>query len=170
MSGNEFIDAETERVTVRTLEISKAILHRGKLLRIPAVGSSMFPTSHSGDTITVKPAKATDVSVGDVIVYVSGKRMIAHRLVAKRIRNNEIVLICQGDFFPKPDPLIEGKQVLGKVVAVKRNGRTIRFDTLWCRLIGLLLAKTAPLRPWFYPILKKVGRIVVKVKRLCLII
>lgn len=164
MSGNESIAAETERITIRTLEISQAILQKGKLLRIPAVGSSMFPTSQSGDTITVKPAKATDVSVGDVIVYVRGKRMIAHRLISKRIRNNEIVLICQGEFFSKPDPLIEGRQVLGKVVAVKRNGRNIRFDTFWRRLIGLLLAKTAPLRPWFYPILKKVGIIVVKAR------
>lgn len=151
--------SEDDRVITRTLEISKEILRKGSLLRIPTVGSSMYPVSRSGDIITIRPTRAADVSIGDVIVYNAGRRMVAHRLVSKRKENNQVVLICQGDTFMRPDPPIRPEQVLGKVVAVSRNGQTIRLDTLKNRFIGFFLIKTSPLRPWLYPMLRKVRRL-----------
>ncbi len=151
-------NTEDERIMIRTLEISKEILREGSLLRISTVGSSMYPVSRSGDIITVRPTRAVDVSAGDVILYNAGRRMVAHRLVSKRKENNQVVLICQGDTFMRPDPSIQPEQVLGKVVAVSRNGRTIRLDTAKSRLIGLFLTKTSPLRPWLYPILRELRR------------
>jgi len=59
----------------------------------------------------------------------------------------------------RPDPPIRPEQVLGKVVAVSRNGQTVRLDIAKSRLIGFFLAKTSPLRPWIYPILSKVRRL-----------
>lgn len=150
--------SEDNRITVRTVEISKEILRKGNLLRIPTVGSSMHPVSRSGDIITVRPTRVGGISAGDVIVYKAGRRMVAHRLVSKRKENNRVVLICQGDTFMRPDPPIQADQVLGKVVAVSRNGRTVRLDTAKSRLIGFFLTTTSPIRPWLYPILTKVRR------------
>lgn len=141
------------------IDLSKEILDRGNLLRIPTVGSSMYPVSRSGDIITIRSTRAADVSIGDVIVYNTGERMVAHRLVSKRKKNNQTLLICQGDTFIRPDPSIRPEQVLGKVVAVSRNSRTIRLDTVKSRLISFLLVKTSLLRPWLYPVLRKVIRL-----------
>ena len=64
-----------------------------------------------------------------------------------------------GRWIQKPDPEIRMEQVLGKVVAARRNGTIIHFDTARNRLIGLSLVKTSRLRPWFYPFLTKFRKI-----------
>ncbi|NIM59468.1 MAG: hypothetical protein GTO16_11085 [Candidatus Aminicenantes bacterium] len=44
------------------------------------------------------------------------------------------------------------QNVLGKVVAIERNGRKKRLDTKYHQIIGLLLSGISPFSRWIYPI------------------
>lgn len=89
----------------------------------------------------------------------STKSLVAHRLIARyHCYDGRVRLICQGDALARPDPLIGPDEVLGRVVAVNRDGRRIELRSAFYRLIGLGMIATLPLRMMVYPILRKVIR------------
>ncbi len=67
-----------------------------------------------------------DVRVGDIILYRSGKRVIAHRVIGIEKRNDSAShFILREDTWGTLDDPVEAHQVLGKVVSVERAGRSI---------------------------------------------
>jgi hypothetical protein len=94
----------------------------------------MLPTIRSRDTLLVEPVEPATVRRGDILLYASGLRLFAHRVVAIiRPRAEpgcagctparELRFLLRGDNCPRPDPPVEGGQVLGRVTAVERSGR-----------------------------------------------
>jgi hypothetical protein len=75
-------------------------------------GTSMCPTLSPGCRIEIA-ALASRPKVGDIIVFASGRELVAHRLV-QRVDDR---WITQGDGRLGPDPPITSSQVLGTVVA-----------------------------------------------------
>jgi signal peptidase len=129
---------------IGSLELSREILRRGKNLRIPIVGESMYPIFKRGDIIIIKPVKIEDLSVGDVVLYQSGKRMVAHRLIKKCINNGKMTFVMKGDSFPDFDPPVYPEDVIGKVIAIEREERTLRLDRGLNKLMNIFCAKISP--------------------------
>ena len=98
--------------TIDFLELSKKIISRGSCVRIPVVGVSMFPLIRSRDIIHFQPVKDSGVSIGDVIVYERGERMVAHRLLRKELYNGTMMLTTKGDAFIHQDRPIHQEKVL----------------------------------------------------------
>ncbi len=66
-------------------------------------GRSMYPTLEEGDLVVIQPASATDLHIGDIIVYGSpcsnGGISVIHRVVDVRLGG----FATQGDNNPSPD-------------------------------------------------------------------
>jgi len=83
----------------------------GRELVTRFTGTSMQPTIADG--AAVRLVCADDVSIGDVVAYVYGDRVIVHRIVAIWAGR----LVTRGDANVLPDPkLLESKDIIGKVV------------------------------------------------------
>jgi len=67
-------------------------------------------------------------------------------------------MFIKGDAaFSSPEK-VDIKNVLGKVVAVERNGRKKRLDTKLYKVKGLFFAGLSPFSQWTYPFLSKIKK------------
>jgi hypothetical protein len=102
--------------------------------RWPLHGNSMLPTLPADCEIELAPLSPS-VKLGELIVFVAGDTLIAHRLV----RRTGGYWIAQGDHRLVPDRPIRPDQVVGCVRAAYQNNRRCwprRFSSVW-RLIWL---------------------------------
>ena len=104
-------------------EISAELFARGHRVRFRAAGSSMFPTIRNGETITVEPAPAATLAVGDIAFYRTERGVTAHRVVATGGVGK--TLLARGDAPGSETEAVEPDWILGKVVAIERGGRSI---------------------------------------------
>jgi hypothetical protein len=98
------------------------VLRRFGEARIRATGGSMFPVIRSGETLTVRHCTVDQVRRGDVVLVLDGERMYAHRLVDVALVAGARWLVARGDSHWRRDPARPASSLLGRVVAVTRNG------------------------------------------------
>ena len=107
-------------------------------MRFRADGRSMYPTIKDGEAITVTPVEPSHVKRGDIILCRFERGVVAHRVlrIAKRKASRshkDFVLttffILRGDAAIACDEPVEPQQVLGKVISVERDGRSITLDS-----------------------------------------
>jgi len=82
--------------------------------------SSMYPVLERGDVIIFKKVEATEIRIGDIIIYQSSgsKIPIAHRVVG--ILPNYEGFRTKGDAVPYVDPeIIKPEQIKGKCIMFK---------------------------------------------------
>ena len=92
------------------------------------VSDSMVPTLNKGDIVVVKGVPASDIKVGDIIVYYNPYRNIdvVHRVVGIEIVDGKKYFITKGDNNPYADqdprariaPPVSEEMLKGKVVLV----------------------------------------------------
>ena len=135
------------------LELSKDIFRKGKSIRFQAKGWSMRPFIRDGDFIVVSPIKNSSIKTGNVVFCITTENKIkVHRVIRKHEKGNRIIMFIKGDAtFSSPEK-VEMQNVIGKVVAVERNGRKKRLDTKLYQMKGLLFAGISPFSQWTYPI------------------
>ena len=144
------------------LKLSRDILEKGKSIRFQAKGWSMRPFIRDGDFIVVSPVKSSSIRKGDVVFYSNAEnKIIVHRIIRKYKKNDRITVFIKGDAsFSSPEKM-DIQNVLGKVIAIERNGRKKRLDTKLYQIIGLFFAVISPFSRWIYPIgsiMKQSGR------------
>ncbi len=136
--------------------IAQGVLSRGRILKFKAKGGSMSPFIRNGDVVEVVPAKGK-INLGDIILYRSSYgNPVVHRV----IQRNKESIITKGDSVPSSDEPILSEQVLGRVVAVEKNGWRMRLDSPMVRLLNILLALISPFSFLIYPSLRLVKRTV----------
>jgi hypothetical protein len=124
----------------------------------------MYPTILNGDEITVEPIKPDAIRVGDIILYKDKENLIAHRIV--QIGNKDGFHNCsqssvlslprrshahsvtktvpqsyftlRGDARPICDDPVSAEHILGKVVLVEANGRSINPYSFKAKLIFIV--------------------------------
>ena len=130
--------------------IAQEVLGRGKIFKFRAKGGSMSPFIRNGDVLEVVPLKGK-INIGDVVLCRSSYgNPVVHRVI---YRNTESI-ITKGDSVPNSDQPVLSKQVLGRVVAVEKNGWRMRLDRPMVRLLNILLALISPFSSLIYPSLK----------------
>lgn len=101
--------------------LAETILKEGNCIRFRVEGWSMSPSIRDGNIIKVSPVM-DDITPGDIIFYRSeGNTVVVHRVVKKIKKDGKEIIITKGDSASYLDSPISSEQVLGKVVAVKRN-------------------------------------------------
>jgi ribosomal protein S18 acetylase RimI-like enzyme len=117
----------------------------------------MRPFIQDGDLIIVSPLCNHTTRVGDVVLYKTvDDRAIVHRVIWKSTKGSGTVFFIKGDAaFSQPEEIYM-ESILGKVVAIERNGREKKLDTKLHRIIGFLFAGLSPFSRWIYPLGSKV--------------
>jgi signal peptidase I len=116
-------------------ELMSQVLLNGHKIRFCAPGKSMQPAILDGDCLMVEPVEAAAVKVGDIILYHTQNRIIAHRVMdigKGEIAGSQAIahvihysFILRGDAAYSYDEPVHADQIVGKIVSVERNGRHI---------------------------------------------
>jgi signal peptidase I len=125
------------------------------------MGFSMHPFIKDGDTIVIEPKKATELRIGDIVLYMdqSGHHII-HRLIRKDISSG---LITQGDNLTYSDKPVQAEHALGRVIEIERNGRLVSLDSPVNKSIGFLLTRLSPVSRSMRPVLRPFRKMYLKV-------
>ncbi len=107
------------------IELASAVLGRGVPIRFRAKGSSMVPFIRDGDIVTISPLGALPRHVGDVVAFAHPRtgNLVVHRILAERAEG----WLIRGDDCGAPDGMISRTSLLGRVTAVERNGKAVRY-------------------------------------------
>jgi ribosomal protein S18 acetylase RimI-like enzyme len=133
-----------------TIDLWEEILRNGNDFRFRAFGVSMLPLIREKDILIIEPAKITDLSVGDIILYKDGGKPFVHRIIKKKVSQNTTICITKGDYMHQPDQPINSSQILGKLTYLERNDKKIHFNTFGMKKFGFL---TALLYPLTFPVI-----------------
>jgi hypothetical protein len=102
----------------------------------------MLPTLWPGDLLTIAARSIDQVQAGDVVLYMRENRFFVHRVLRKENQNSVHFLLTRGDAMPEPDAHVTADELLGKVISVAHNDKTITVPQCsWLRRrIGLMFA------------------------------
>jgi len=109
-------------------------------------GYSMFPFYRAGDRFLVKKMPADNLKKGHIIAYYSGlDKLVCHRLIKNVCNENKNLFYTRGDVqFSLEGPIPE-QSVIGKVVAVMKNGKIINLNTKKQVMLGRIIVFTFPI-------------------------
>lgn len=85
----------------------------------------MMPFIHDGDILTIAPLTSAYSRLGEVVAFVhpGNGKLIVHRV----LRICGVKHLIQGDARCEADGWVQSSRILGRVVAVERSGKNIRF-------------------------------------------
>ena len=171
-------------------ELITELLQDGYKVNFSAPGHSMYPTILANETILVEPIDPGTVRQGDIILYRTNGRLVAHRVIridkdkstsitdsqysknrksysfiegdspllkrsapqvypveceadssgVKSSSSEALKFVLCGDAAPACDDPVKAVQILGRVVSIERNGRTIDPYCYSHKLTCLLLS------------------------------
>jgi signal peptidase I len=130
-------------------DLSTALLTDGYQVRFRAPGHSMSPTIRDGEMVLVAPVKGDEVRRGDILLYRCSerRRVIAHRVVCVEQGSRQTrSFILRGDSSVTCDAPVEASQILGRVTAVERDGRTIQLAGRRARMRRMMKRAGAQLK------------------------
>ncbi|TLX75179.1 hypothetical protein E9993_09765 [Labilibacter sediminis] len=112
-----------------------SMLDKDHFVDIPVYGLSMFPFYLPGDLVRVEKAKSHNLKIGSVVVFLSKKRLVAHRLLKIDFENN--IALTKGDGLQKFDSSINVDDIKAVVCTHFRKGVELKFinNPLFRRLI-----------------------------------
>ena len=138
----------------------KEKVETGKILTFEvASGYSMFPLLSRGDRALVRNVEFQGLRKGDIIIYRTNESLCIHRLIRKLKKdNNCFALITKGDNIYHFDQLpVSKEQLVGKVIAIRKNNKTINLEEMPWKIINYLLASISAIQAYL-PIALRVMR------------
>ena len=128
------------------IDLMRLVLVDGKKpFRFTAYGFSMSPLIRIGDAVTIAPRAGNIPRVGDVIAFICPKdgKLTIHRVVKKQAAG----FLMLGDNADSPDGIIPTACILGRVISVKRNGKTLSAGLGCERSVIAFLSRNHLLKP-----------------------
>ncbi len=86
-------------------------------------GTSMNPLINSGDKLFV--IKTNRIKLGDIVVFVSGKKLVSHRVIRKK----KSLILTKGDNVPFVDGYTMEHTIIGKLIEIRGNNYIIRLTS-----------------------------------------
>ncbi len=112
-------------------------------VRLRAGGASMLPVVWPGDLVTVRRCAFEQLRPGQIVLHGRDETLTLHRIV--RVASDHV--ITRGDSLPKCDQPVKAGDVVGQVVGISRNGRSVPFEqVLWQRVVASILRRSRLLR------------------------
>ena len=120
--------------------IGAELLGGGSALRFTARGSSMHPLVRDGDTLLIRPRQPESISAGDIVLCeTDAGRLLVHRVIRRRVEEDGVHFLIQGDQVADPDGWIPAMRVHGRLEEIERQGRCLDVTETSPRLLGFLL-------------------------------
>jgi hypothetical protein len=95
------------------------------LLELKNLSSDMHPVLQYGDILSVKACSADDLNEGDFFYYQSGSSVKLRRFLKRKYQHHEMQILGKAETLNAPDDPIRPVLVVGKVISVKRNGKSV---------------------------------------------
>lgn len=92
---------------------------------IPVYGLSMFPFYLPADVVRVEKPNKNNLVIGNVVVFLSKKRLVAHRLL--ELDFDRKIALTKGDGLKKKDASLQMNEIMGVVVCHFRKDVEIKF-------------------------------------------
>ena len=138
--------AKKENVAFSLLEER---IESGKIFDFEVSSNSMSPLLEPGDTVSVNKAKLQDLQKGDIIVYRANENLCVHRYIYKFKKDEYSGFIAKGDNTYCFDQLpISMEQLVGKVISIRKNKKTIDLERTSWRIINYLLASISAIQAY----------------------
>ncbi|MEI6347743.1 MAG: signal peptidase I [Bacteroidota bacterium] len=122
-------------------ELIDELLTDNKWVKLKVGGYSMFPFFKNGEIITIKKCPASELVIGDVVVFKIRDKWIAHRLIKIQLIDNKKILITKGDSCKKIDSKFAEECIIGKVVSFSKNHQPKSLETKYYKIIGRIMAQ-----------------------------
>ena len=106
------------------LSLAAEILRASGEVRLTAFGSSMVPSIFPGDVLTIRRQQSSSVRCGDVVLCTRGDRFVVHRVVRELSTSSTVGWVTRGDALDRDDPPVAEGELLGRVIAIERDGNT----------------------------------------------
>ncbi|HEV2645993.1 MAG TPA: S24/S26 family peptidase [Acidobacteriaceae bacterium] len=120
-------------------ELVADVAHSAGEVRLKLTGTSMLPAMWPGDEVTVQRCSLTNLQPGQVVLFRSNGSLVAHRIIHASADG----LITRGDSVPQRDPTVDASAIVGCVVHVVRNHRSIDIKPNWRhRTLAALLRRS----------------------------
>jgi signal peptidase I len=81
----------------------------------------MFPFLRKGDLLTVEPVTMETIKRGDIVVFESEEKWIAHRVIKIRNSKEDLEFLLRGDTCMAFDPVVKKANYVGTVRVFKRR-------------------------------------------------
>jgi len=88
-------------------------------VRLRVFGTSMVPCVLQGDLISVQRAKLSEISPGEIVLYLRDGGLFVHRVVARAGSLDDPCLVTRGDRLSYNDPLVSSSELLGRVTSIQ---------------------------------------------------
>ena len=88
-------------------------------IRLRVFGTSMVPSVLPGDLISVQRANLSEISLGEIVLYLRDDRLFVHRVVARAGDRDDPRLITRGDRLTYDDPSVSCSELLGRVTSIQ---------------------------------------------------
>ena len=142
--------------------ITQEVLTQGFSISLKGRGFSMYPFVRTGDKLFIQPVKMDELNIGDIVFYRRAQNFfIAHRLIKKI---DQMTMLTKGDNRSDYDEPVSADIVLGRVVSINRNGKTINLESWSNKIVSRYCALLSPLSRWLRPVIKPAWKIY---KKLC---
>ena len=133
------------------LDLTTELLSQGATVRFRPSGRSMYPSIREGELITVEPVRASHVKSADIVLYRSERGLIAHRVVEIASRDT-LIFRLRGDASLSCDEPVEAHRILGRVVGVQRNGRSVALASRGAKIWHKARRLASGVKGWIYPV------------------
>lgn len=106
--------------------LAREVLSYGRTFQFVARGSSMQPFIQDGDEISLCSVLAQKVKPGDVLfARTKNNILVVHRVIRIKNQNFERLFELQGDDCARSDGFMNERNVLGKVLLVRRGDQIL---------------------------------------------
>jgi signal peptidase I len=105
---------------------------------LTVLSGSMAPMIQIGDKVLVKRVVPEQIRFGDIIVFKKTGTLITHRVIGKRVDNQNIIFFQKGD----SNTIATGvfaENVIGKVACIRKGNKHIRLDSFLGKSMNFLL-------------------------------
>ncbi|MEW5804176.1 MAG: signal peptidase I [bacterium] len=130
--------------TEKVIQIMEAGLLSAKKVCLSISGYSMYPLLQPGSKIMISTNLYPDrILIGDIVIITSRNYtgIVAHRVICIRRRKGKPVLfITKGDANRSFDRAIGPDQILGKIVTISKENKSIHLSRSYWRAAGVLIA------------------------------
>jgi len=114
-------ELQLSRQSMRTSLAAETLRASGHL-RLRVYGTSMLGAIWPGDVLHCERCDVESVRVGDILLYVRGEQLIAHRVVELHGAAGHTRVVTRGDRLRCDDPFVDVENILGRVGSVHRDG------------------------------------------------
>lgn len=124
-------------------DLLRQSMAEGRMPYVQIISDSMRPLLQCDDQVRLAPASIEQLKPGDIIVVLGVTQLVTHRYWGYFNKNGEVAIVTRGDRprdFDQPVPAVN---LVGRVVARRRNQRLLLLTEGAGRWLNQLLTRVA---------------------------